>query len=294
MRPFDLHHFHSAEPLLMLASVQCRGTRRVYTHRGGSTRYSPIKRLQYAATGLFLRRGFHGYSGNTAYAARFAAHLFHISPEQFAVTYNGLEFDLLEPARTADEIRAELELRPTDFVLGTAAYLKDWKRIDRLLLAAKELGEPGLRVLIVGDGPERSRLEALAEDLGISDRAVFTGTRLHVGDYLQVMDAFCLPSSSLESFGNAAVEAMAMGVPSIVFADGGGMLEHIESGVTGMIANDQSDLERSLRRLIRDRDLARKLGIAGRESTRRRYTPDKAARRYRRLYETALAGDRNG
>src|SRR6185503_12501472 len=66
MRPFDLHHFHSAEALLMLASARCRDVRRVYTHRGGSTRYSMRKRLQYAAAGLLLRRRFHGFSGNTA------------------------------------------------------------------------------------------------------------------------------------------------------------------------------------------------------------------------------------
>ena len=92
------------------------------------------------------------------------------------------------------------------------------------------------------------------------------------------MDAFCLPSASLESFGNAAVEAMAMGVPSIVFADGGGMLEHIENGVTGMIANDQSDLERSLRLL----DPGPRPGVGslvsrGGNRCERRYTPDKAA-----------------
>jgi glycosyltransferase involved in cell wall biosynthesis len=104
------------------------------------------------------------------------------------------------------------------------------------------------------------------------------------------MDAFCLPSTSLESFGNAAVEAMAMGVPSIVFADSLGLREHIESDVTGLVATDQADLARSLQRLIRDRELARRLGAAGRSSTRQRYTPERAARRYRRLYASALNG----
>jgi glycosyltransferase involved in cell wall biosynthesis len=288
MRPFDLHHFHSAEPLLMLASSRCRDVRRVYTHRGGSTRYPAAKRLQYAVTGLLLRRRFHGFSGNTAHAARFAAQLYRMDSDRFEVTYNGLEFDLLEPERGADEIRAELGLRPSDFVIGTSAHLRAWKRIDKLLRAVAELNEPALRLLIVGDGPERPRLEALAATLGVSESTIFAGTQLHVGDYLQVMDAFCLPSTSLESFGNAAVEAMAMGVPSVVFADSSGMREHIENGVTGLVATDQADLERLLLRLIQDRELARRLGAAGRESTRERYTPERAARRYRRLYAAAL------
>jgi glycosyltransferase involved in cell wall biosynthesis len=290
MRPFDLHHFHSAEPLLMLASTRCHGVRRVYTHRGGSTRYTAGKRLQYSVTGVLLRRRFHGFSGNTAHAARFAAEVYRMDPDRFQVTYNGLEFDLLEPARRADAIRVELGLRSSDFVLGTAAHLKAWKRIDKLLLAAAELGDPDFRVLIVGGGPELRRLQALADELRVSDSVIFAGTQLHVGDYLQVMDAFCLPSTSLESFGNAAVEAMAMGVPSIVFADGGGMLEHIENGVTGLVATDQADLERLLRRLIEDRQLARRLGASGKKSMRQRYTPEEAARRYRRLYASALNG----
>jgi glycosyltransferase involved in cell wall biosynthesis len=290
MRPFDLHHFHSAEPLLMLASTRCSGVRRVYTHRGGSTRYAAGKRLQYSVTGLLLRRRFHGFSGNTAHAARFAAELYRMDPDRFKVTYNGLEFDLLEPARQADAIRGELGLRSSDFVLGTAAHLKPWKRIDKLLLAAAELEDPDFRILIVGDGPELRRLQALADELRVTDSVIFAGTQLHVGDYLQVMDAFCLPSTSLESFGNAAVEAMAMGVPSIVFADGGGMLEHIENGVTGFVATDQADLERLLRRLIEDRELARRLGASGKKSMRQRYTPEAAARRYRRLYVSALDG----
>jgi glycosyltransferase involved in cell wall biosynthesis len=288
MRPFDLHHFHSAELLLMLASARCRGVRRIYTHRGGSTRYSIGKRLRYGVAGLMLRRRFHGFSGNTAHAARFAAQLFRMDPEQFEVTYNGLEFDLLEPMRSADSVRQDLGLDASDFVLGTAAYLKAWKRIDRLLIAAARLEEPAMRVLIVGDGPDRQRLEALAADLGISENVIFAGKQLHVGDYLQVMDAFCLPSTSLESFGNAAVEAMAMGVPTMILADSGGMLEHIEDETTGLVAADQAELERSVQRLIQDRELAWRIGVAGRESMRLRYTPDQAALRYRRLYASAL------
>jgi glycosyltransferase involved in cell wall biosynthesis len=174
-------------------------------------------------------------------------------------------------------------------VLGTAAHLKAWKRIDRLLIAAARLADPALRVLIVGDGPDRQRLEALADDLGISESVTFAGKQLHMGDYLQVMDAFCLPSTSLESFGNAAVEAMAMGIPTMVLADSGGMLEHIEDGTTGLVAADQAELERSVQRLLQDRELARRLGAAGSESMRQRYTPERAAQRYRRLYASALS-----
>ncbi len=287
MRPYDLVHFHSAEPLLMLASTRCRGQRRVYTHRGGITLYSARKRLHYAATGTLLRRSFHGLSGNTIHAARCAAALFAIDASRFAVTYNGVEFDLLRPTRTAADVRAALGLDADSFVLGTAANLKPWKRVDRLLRVLAAVPRPELRLLIVGDGNDLPRLQALAGRLGVASRTVFAGLQSEVGDVLQVMDAFCLPSTGLESFGNAAVEAMGSGIPTIVFADGGGTVEHIATGRTGFVVDDEPQLREVLVRLLDDRELAASVGAAGRAVVRARYTPQEAARRYERLYAAA-------
>jgi glycosyltransferase involved in cell wall biosynthesis len=291
LRQFDVHHFHSAEPLLMLASLRCRGARRVYTHRGGLISYSVRKRLQYGITGAMLRRGFSGLSGNTRHATRSASRLFRIDPDAFQVTYNGLEFELLEPSSAADEVRAELGLEPADFVLGTAANLKPWKRVDRLLEAIAAIEDPRLRLLVLGDGVDRARLESVARTLELGDRVVFAGLRLRVGDYLQPMHAFCLPSTGMESFGNAAVEAMAMGIPTIVFRDGGGMVEHIEPGETGFVVADQQELEATVRRLLADEALGERVGSRGRAAIRSRYTLENSARAYKALYASALGGD---
>ena len=141
MRGFDIHHFHAAEPLLMAASVMCRGTTRVYTHRGGAAVSSSLRRrARFGITGVLARSSFHAFSGNTAHGARVGAELLRVDPERFGVTYNGIEFSLLEPARPPADVRAELGLS-SEFVLGTAAILKEWKRIDRLLHALRELRE---------------------------------------------------------------------------------------------------------------------------------------------------------
>jgi glycosyltransferase involved in cell wall biosynthesis len=288
LRPFDVHHFHSAEPLLMLASLRCRGACRVYTHRGGLIRYPARKRIQYALTGAMLRRGFHGLSGNTRHATRCASELFRIDPSAFRVTYNGVEFELLEPSSAANEARAELGLKATDFVLGTAAHLKPWKRMDRLLQALQAVQDPRLRLLVVGDGEDLPRLEHLAETLDLGHRVVFAGLRVGVGDYLQVMNAFCLPSTAMESFGNAAVEAMALGVPTIIFRDGGGMVEHIDSGQTGFVVADQQELAETIRRLLADTALAERVASRGRAAIRARYTTEHSAQAYKVLYASAL------
>lgn len=295
MRPFDLVHCHGAEPLFILASLRCRGQLRVFTQRGGLAASYPVrKRVRYALTGIILRRSFHGLSGNTAHGARAAGQLFGIEPSRFAVTYNGTEFELLEPTRAPEDLRAELGLPADSFVLGTASTLKRWKRVDRLVHALAAIDRPELRLVVVGDGDERLRLEELVDRLGVRSRTVFTGLRSEVADIVQCMDAFCLPSNGRESYGNAAVEAMGMGVPTIIFADGGGTTEHIEAGTTGFVVEDDADLRRTLIRLLDDPQLRASVGAAGRAAVRERYTPAAAARRYERLYESAVRQARAG
>jgi glycosyltransferase involved in cell wall biosynthesis len=288
MRPFDIHHFHSAEPLLMLASARCQSACRVYTHRGGLIDYPLVKRLQYEASGVILRRYCNGFSGNTAHAARSGARLYRLPEERVRITYNGLDFDLLAPDRSAESVRGELGLADDAFVLGTAANLKRWKRIECLIDAVAALSDPQVRLVVLGEGSERPRLEQRARQLGLSSHVIFAGLQRQPADYLQVMDAFCLPSMGLESFGNAAVEAMALGISTIVFADGGGLVEHIVDGETGFVVSDQAELEQTIRRLIADAEFRQRVGAQGHVAVRERYSIAEAARAHKALYADAL------
>jgi glycosyltransferase involved in cell wall biosynthesis len=288
LRDFDIHHFHSAEPLVMLGSVFCKNATRVYTHRGGLTRYTPLKQMRYKMTGLLLRRYFHGVSGNTAHGARSGAKLCGLNPATVMVTYNGLEFELLTPQRSAVSIRAALGINEGDFVVGTAAVLKPWKRINLLIDLVARIQNSTLRLLIVGDGPQRQNLEAQTRSLGVESKVSFVGAQACPADYLQVMDAFCLPSTAHESFGNAVVEAMAMGIPSIVFADSAGVTEHIKPDRTGFIASDQHQLAEIVERLMGNPALRRRIGQEAKTDIRSRYTPARAAQSYKNLYEQAI------
>jgi glycosyltransferase involved in cell wall biosynthesis len=203
------------------------------------------------------------------------------------VTYNGLEFSLLKPLRNAADVRMGLGLAETDFVLGTTAKLKGWKRIDRLLGTAARLRNTKLRVLVVGDGPDLARLGSIAAELQVEPQVSFAGAQENVADYLQVMDAFCLPSMGLESFGNAAVEAMALGLPTIIFADGGGMVEHIQEGDTGFIVEDEDELTARIETLMEDPALRARMGARASAAVRERYTPVRSATAYRNLYAAA-------
>jgi glycosyltransferase involved in cell wall biosynthesis len=292
MRRHRIHHIQGPEPLFIVASLLCRDARRVFTQRGGQAPGEPppalSKRIRTRLLAPLLRRGFHAWSGNTRHGAQTGAKLFGLDPARMAVTYNGLDFGLLEPQRPADDVRRELGLEPSAFVVGTAANVRDWKRIDRLIEAAATVALDDLRVLVVGDGPALPGLKALARDRGVEDRVVWAGLQAHVGDYLQVMDAFALPSNDRESFGNAAVEAMARGLPTVVFADSGGLREHVSDGETGIVAADQPAFVEALRRLHADRAAAAELGARARDHVTSTYTPAAAAERYKALYRAAL------
>jgi glycosyltransferase involved in cell wall biosynthesis len=111
----------------------------------------------------------------------------------------------------------------------------------------------------------------------------FVGLRDSVGDYLQLIDVFALPSGPDEGFGNSLVEAMGMGIASVVFADGGGLVEHISDRHTGLVAADQGAFERLLAELVENPALRHRLGSSGRGAVRSRYTrPGDVGRNVRR------------
>ena len=286
MREFDIHHFHVAEPTMILASLGCPNSRRIYTHRGGYLHYPPTRKLRYLIVGLLLRFFFHGFSGNTRHGAYCAAKHCHLPLDWFRVTYNGLEFDLLAAEHPRNSVRNQLGLDSSRYVVGTVANLTPWKRVDRLLVAIAALNHKNITLLVIGDGIDRLRLESLAREFGIDDRVIFAGQKPNVADYLQIMDAFCLPGP--ESFGNAAVEAMAMGLPTIVFADGGGLLEHIRNEETGFIVASDLELAETLRTLKSDPSLGSRVGKRARTSVREHYSLEKSAAAYESMYQAVM------
>lgn len=285
-RRYDVHHFHFAEPLLLAASALSGRRLRVYTERGGH--YAALtarKRVRHALTRALVQRLVRGFSGNTAHSAGVVAERYALDPERVLVTPNALALDRLEVRTPRADVRRRLGIPADAFVVASAGFLKPWKRVDMVLRAVASQGRGDWWVLVVGDGPERQRLERLADEFGV--QAIFTGMQTEIADLLAAADAFAFPSDALESFGNAAVEAMALGVPTVVLADSPGVAAHIEHEVTGFVAADEQELAATLARLASDRALRSAVGEAGSKAVRAVYTPDRMARAYARLYRTA-------
>jgi N-acetyl-alpha-D-glucosaminyl L-malate synthase BshA len=108
------------------------------------------------------------------------------------------------------------------------------------------------RLILVGDGPDRSRAEQLCRERDMCDQVIFLGNVKNPNEVLSVADLFFLPSES-ESFGLAALEAMAMGVP-VISTNTGGIPELNRHGVTGMMSDvgDVQDMARNTTFLLSD------------------------------------------
>ena len=145
------------------------------------------------------------------------------------------------------------------------------------------------RLLLVGDGPDLDRAVRRARDLGLADAVVSLGEQEQVVPLLSVADLFLLPSAQ-ESFGLAALEAMACQVP-VVASRVGGLPEVIENGVTGFL-HDPDDLEgmaSSGAALLTDRKRHRAVAAAGLAAVQQRFCVNAIVPRYEALYAEVIA-----
>lgn len=184
-------------------------------------------------------------------------------PEQYVSVPSGVPTAALReraPARAA--ARARLGLTPDDFAVAALGRFVPVKGFDLLVAALPRLAQavPGARLLLIGDGPERERLAALATRLGVSARITVTGAISDVGAYLAAADVFAAPSRN-EGMGRALVEAMALGLP-VVGAAVGGIPAVVSDGVCGRLvpAGDVDALAEALTDLARDAGLRTELG----------------------------------
>ncbi|GAB3277990.1 glycosyltransferase [Parasphingorhabdus pacifica] len=136
-----------------------------------------------------------------------------MSPNKIEVIPNGVDFGRVEFDPSARvRVRAEHGIHDGDHVVGVLGRLDPNKRFDLVIDAMAPLLGSGNRLLIVGDGPDRARLEILAREHGIADDVIFAGERHDVSAMLSAFDLY-VASSAQETFGLSVLEALANGVP---------------------------------------------------------------------------------
>jgi glycosyltransferase involved in cell wall biosynthesis len=212
-----------------------------------------------------------------------------LAPARVQVIYNGIDLNRFDPrAPLRDEVRRELDLSADDAVIVQVArldYLKDHATALRMMSELRDT-LPGMKLLIVGDGPERSGIQALCEELKLCGMVRILGQRTDVPRLLQAADVLLLTSVS-EGIPLTLIEGMAAGL-AVLATDVGGVSEIVESEVTGLLApaKDAKRLSEQLQRLLGNRDLRRKMGQAGRARAERMFSEPEMHRHYCELYRT--------
>ena len=188
----------------------------------------------------------------------------------------------------SESVRAQYA-EPGEALLVHLSNFRPVKRIqDVIQIFAGVAREVPAKLLMVGDGPERSSAEWLAKSLKISDRIHFLGKHDQVNQLLPAADLMLMPSE-LESFGLAALEAMACEVPTIGTAVGG-VPELIQDGVTGLLfpVGDVDAMAQAAVALLKDRDRLQAMARAGRQEAQQKYCSTRVIPKYEEFYRSIL------
>ena len=186
------------------------------------------------------------------------------------------------------ELRAGLAPRGEKLVIHVSNF-RPVKRVDAAAdVFARVRARVAARLLFVGDGPDLGRVQRLAHTLGVADDVLFLGEQDPVIPLLSVSDVFLLPSSQ-ESFGLAALEAMACGVP-VVASRVGGLPEVVEDGVSGCLhaADDLEGMAQSIVQLLTDEQMHARMASAAERTAHDRYCDTTIVPLYEKYYEKVM------
>jgi len=196
--------------------------------------------------------------------------------------------------RPREELRRELAPAGEPLLVHVSNFRPVKRPVDcvEILARVREAGV-GARLVMVGDGSERSRAEHRARCLGVERHCTFVGKQPRIVDYLSASDVLLLPSEQ-ESFGLAALEAMACEVP-VIASRVGGIPEVVDDGLTGCLAavGDIEKMSADAARMLSDEDLRREMGRRARESAVSRYSTDLVIPQYIEFYECVIAASKD-
>lgn len=186
----------------------------------------------------------------------------------------GIDTERFKPADKA-AARQALGLNSAATCIGIVATLRSWKGHLYLLEAFSRLKDPALQLLIVGEGPMRSNIDAKIAELGLSGRVLMPGQQDHPETWMQALDVFCLPSYANEGVPQAVMQAMLCGLP-IVSTPVGAITEALTHNETGIIVppRDANALQAALQGLLDHPEHCAKLGQQARADAEQRFSFD--------------------
>lgn len=207
------------------------------------------------------------------------------------VIYNGLDPAGYQKLLDGDSLRRGLGLENGTPLVGMIANFNfEIKGHIYFLGAAKKILKevPGVKFILVGDGPLKARYEEMARELRLQKNAFFLGNRADVPNIISNLDVSVLSSTS-EGLSNVILESMAGGKP-VVATDVGGSKEMIQDGITGYLVppSDSNALAKAIVDLLRNPDKAVAMGEMGRKIVKEQFTVEAMVKKFEKLYFSLL------
>jgi len=246
---------------------------------------------------IFLRRFYnlflHRFVALSKDLERWLLNSVGINSKKVAQLYNGVDlrrfnYKVDEPS-LLDEY---FKLRIDDLLIGTVGRLQAEKDqatlIKAFALAIDNLQKHNVKLLIIGDGPEKQALEDIAAKTGVSESVIFLGARDDIPNLLTALDIFVLPSRG-EGISNTILEAMACGLP-VIATKVGGNPELVDENVTGLLVpvNNSESMAEALLSYIKDTKQVKRHGLAGRKRVEALFSLDKMIENYTQVYDSLL------
>ena len=217
-----------------------------------------------------------------------------VDPERITVVPNAIRESLPATEHEVAALRGEFGLHPGVRAIVSVGRLSREKGHMDLILAAKHLlkrrPELPFRIVIVGEGPERGRLESAVQTLQLEGRVMLAGYRHRVGPFYRLADLFALPSHS-EGTAQVLLEAMAAGTPIVATAVGGIPLA-VKNRESALVVPPRrpADLADAADRILNDAELASRLAGNAKRDVDAQFTVEANGKALRAIYRGLLSG----
>ncbi|MCC7087169.1 MAG: glycosyltransferase family 4 protein [Pirellulales bacterium] len=215
---------------------------------------------------------------------------YKVPSDRCILVHNAIDTGEFKVQRDKRIAKQQAGIDPNRFMIGAVGRLAPEKAFDLLIHSIDQLLKEGQNVglIIVGEGAERSQLEALIGQLDRGDRVKLLGFQRDVIPVYRMMDAFAL-SSLREGLPNVVLEALATGVP-VVASRIAGVPRLIQDGCTGLLIDpgNTEQLTTALRQMILDPGLCDRLAVAGRKVVEARFSFEFRMEKIRNIYEQLI------
>jgi glycosyltransferase involved in cell wall biosynthesis len=291
-RGIELLHVHQYTPFFYAALgkvLSGRFPRLILTEHG---RHYPdvVSTARWATNRLVLRRLADVVTGVCDFSLRGLCELDGFAPGRARVIENGIDIDRYGPAFDRSGLKMRLGLEPGRRYVANIARHHSVKDQASLIHGFRKvaIARSDVDLLMVGDGPLRGELEALASHPELTGRVFFLGIRNDVPDILRAVDVFALTSLS-EAASLTLMEAMATSLPVIV-TDVGGNPELVRDGIEGFLVprGNRDAIGSAILRILDDPAGAAAMGTAGRATAERRYRIDRTIDDYMNLFREVI------